>query len=145
MKAICCGVLMGAMAVLSGCGSGGSSSGVDADALEAVFQGEAAVEETAPDESTTDVLVLPSGGAAGSEVSLREVAGQAAVAIRKDDLAEAMMLLQTLRRARNLSPNQLTAVQDQMAALQSDLASRAESGDARAKQALDLIMQSTRW
>lgn len=145
MKAMCCGVLIGAMSVLSGCGSGDSSSGLDPDALEAVFQGESGVVEDAPEESTTDTLVLPSGGAAGDEVSLGAVASQAAVAIRKDEMAEAMVLLQTLRRARNLSPNQLTAVQDQMAALQSDLASRAESGDARAKQALDLIQQSTRW
>lgn len=54
-------------------------------------------------------------------------------------------LLQTLRRARNISPEQLTAVQDQMAALQSDLANKAQAGDQRAQQALQLIQQSTRW
>jgi len=65
--------------------------------------------------------------------------------MRKDEVTEAVVLLQTLRRARNLSPEQLTSVQDQMAALQGDLANKAAAGDARAKQALQLIQQSTRW
>lgn len=49
------------------------------------------------------------------------------------------------RRARNRSPEQLTTVQDPMAALRADLANRAAAGDARAKQALQLMQQSTRW
>lgn len=143
MKTFCCAIALSALPFLAGCGSGGGAGDLDPDALQAVFQ-----EETVPaedvHESTTDSLTIP-GGAAGGVVQVKEVANQAALAIRKDELAEAMVLLQTLRRAQNLTPNQLTAVQDQMAALQSDLASRAANGDARAQKALDLIGQSTRW
>lgn len=144
MKPFFCAAILALLTLGVGCSSDDTAGTLDPDALEEVFEGEpeAPVEEQA---STTDTLVLPSGGAAGGEVAVREVASQAALAIRKDEMAEAMVLLQTLRRAQNLTPNQLTAVQDQMAALQSELASRAASGDARAKQALDLIQQSTRW
>ena len=84
--------------------------------------------------------------APGSDaVPVKELATRAVSALKKDEYSEAMVLLQSLRRARNLSPEQLTAVQDQMANLQSDLASKAAAGDLRAKQALELIQQSTRW
>lgn len=128
-----------------GCGSDESHTKADPAALEAVFQSSepAPAAEAPAEESTTDTLTLPAGGT--GEVPVKEVAGRAAAAMRKDDVAEAIVALQTLRRARNLSPDQLTAVQDQMAALQSDLANRAASGDQRAKQALQLMQQSTRW
>lgn len=134
--------------LLTGCGSGSQDTELDPAGLEAAFEGapaEPAASESG-EESTTEAIVLPgTSGAAGTEVSMAELASQAATAIRKDEVAEAMVLLQTLRRARNLSPDQLTVVQDQMAALQSDLANKAASGDPRAKQALELIGQSTRW
>ena len=85
------------------------------------------------------------GGAADQPVPVKELAARASAAMRKDDLSEAMVMLQNLRRAKGLSGDQLTAVQDQMAAMQSDLANRAAQGDAKAKAALNLIQQSTRW
>ncbi|MGE3310347.1 MAG: hypothetical protein AB7O66_10290 [Limisphaerales bacterium] len=137
--------LIAAMAGLVGCGSE-TETELDPSAIEAAFKdaGDATIENPQPaEESTTDSVVIPVGPA--GEVPIKEVATRAAAAMRKDEVSEAMVLLQTLRRAKNLSPDQLTAVQDQMAALQSDLASKAQIGDAKAQQALQLIQQSTRW
>lgn len=129
--------------MLVGCDSGVEADKVDPKAIEGAFKDAA---EPAPaaggtEESTTETLRIGADG----NVPVKEVAAKAAQAMRKDDLSEAMVMLQTLRRAKNLSPDQLTAVQDQMAALQADLANRAQSGDLKAKQALQLIQQSTRW
>ncbi len=136
--------LLAAAVLLAGCGDGGDK--VDPTALEAAFKdapAEAPAPEPAePQESTTDTVVPVR---AAGELPVREVAAQAAAAMRRDEVSEAMVLLQSLRRARNLSPDQLTAVQDQMAALQGDLANKAAAGDMKAKQALDLMQQSTRW
>ena len=131
--------------VLAGCG--GSESTTDPAALEAAFQ-DAPADATAEapaaaEESTTDTITMPAPGS--DAVPVKELATRAVSALKKDEYSEAMVLLQSLRRARNLSPEQLTAVQDQMANLQSDLASKAAAGDLRAKQALELIQQSTRW
>lgn len=150
MKRILALLMVAALAGLAGgCGSGEEK--VDPKALEAAFK-DAPADATAEapaaaEESTTDssVPIPAGGGAAGSVVPVKELAGRAAAAMKKDDVSEAVVLLQTLRRARNLSPEQLTSVQDQMAALQADLANKAAAGDVKAKAALNLIMQSTRW
>jgi|GEM_PF-1949886 len=137
--------LLLAAAVWTGCGSDPGANS-DPAALESAFKssGDETIETPPPaEESTTDTVVIPVTPA--GEVPIKEVANRAAAAMRKDDVTEAMVLLQTLRRAKNLSPDQMTAVQDQMAALQSSLASRAENGDLKAKQALELMRQSTRW
>lgn len=142
-------MLAALLAGATGCGSGEAK--VNPDELVDAFKdapADATAEAPAPqEESTTDdtVPIPAGGGAAGSVVPVKDLANRAANAIRKDEVTEAVVLLQTLRRARNLSPEQLTSVQDQMAALQADLASKAAGGDQRAKQALNLIMQSTRW
>lgn len=146
MKSLVPWALAACLGALVGCSSEPS---VEADpaALEAAFKssGEEKIENPAPaaEESTTEAVVVPMNAA--GDVPIKEVASKAAAAMRKDDLTEAMVLLQTLRRARNISPEQLTAVQDQMAALQADLANKAQNGDPKAKQALQLIQQSTRW
>ncbi|MCC7375857.1 MAG: hypothetical protein IT581_14465 [Verrucomicrobiales bacterium] len=134
-----CGALAG---LLVGCG-GPEEAKLDPAGLEAAFKDApaAAVAPAAEEESTTDAITIPASG----EVPIKEVASKAAAAIRKDDYAEAMVMLQTLRRAKNLSADQLTAVQDQMGAFQSGLAAKAADGDARAKKALELIQNSTRW
>lgn len=138
-------LLAAATALATGCGSGPSAES-DPAALEAAFKasGDEKIENPAPaEESTTDAVVIPITPA--GDVPIKEVAGRAAAAMRKDEVTEAMVLLQTLRRARNLSPEQRTAVQDQMAGLQTELANRAQGGDMKAKQALELMQQSTRW
>ncbi|MBL9129161.1 MAG: hypothetical protein JNL97_16040 [Verrucomicrobiales bacterium] len=138
--------LSGILLVLSlvGCSSDPKSE-ADPAALESAFKeaGETIQNPAPTEESTTDTVVIPISPA--GEVPIKEVASRAAAAMRKDEVQEALVLLQTLRRARNISPEQLTAVQDQMAALQSDLAAKAQAGDPKAKQALQLIQQSTRW
>lgn len=134
-----------AAVLLVGCG-GEDSAKADPEAIEDAFKdapADATAEAPAAQESTTDTITLTVG--ADGAVPVKALADRAAAAMRKDDVQEAMVMLQTLRRARNLSPDQLGAVQDQMAALQQDLANRAANGDARAKQALQLIQQSTRW
>jgi hypothetical protein len=134
-----------AVAALTGCGSDPGAE-VDPAAIESAFKasGDETIETPPPaEESTTDTVVIPV--TAAGEVPIKEVANRAAAAMRKDEVTEAMVLLQSLRRAKNLSADQLTAVQDQMAALQSSLANRAQSGDLKAKQALELMQQSTRW
>lgn len=128
--------------VLTGCGDSPSVK-ANPKEIEAAFKDAPA--EPAPagggaQESTTDNLTIHIG--ADGSVPVKALADRAAAAMRKDDLQEAMVMLQTLRRARNLNPQQLGAVQDQMAALQADIATRAASGDARAKQALLLLQQS---
>jgi len=153
MKRVLAAVLSAALlGLISGCGSGEAK--VDPKALETAFKdapadatAEAPATPAPAEESTTDdsVPIPAGGGAAGSVVPVKDLANRAATAMRKDDVSEAIVLLQTLRRARNLSPEQLTSVQDQMAALQADLANKAAGGDLRAKKALALIMQSTRW
>lgn len=138
-------LLLGALCGSLGCGSGPSAE-ADPAALESAFKesGTEKIENPAPaEESTTGDVVITANPA--GDVPIKEVAAKAANAMRKDELTEAMVLLQTLRRARNISPEQLTAVQDQMAALQSDLANKAQAGDLKAKKALELINQSTRW
>ena len=133
--------LLALAGIVAGCGSGAEVEKVDPGAIEAAFK--EAPAQPAPEESTTDAVVV--GGAAEQAVPVKELASRAAAAMRKDDVSEAIVMLQSLRRAKGLSGEQLTAVQDQMAAMQSDLASRAAQGDAKAKAALDLIQQSTRW
>ncbi len=129
---------------LTGCGG---EKAADPAAIEAAFKDApadtAAPEAASGEESTTDAVQI--GGGAEAEVQVQAIAGRAAAAMRKDDVTEAMVMLQTLRRAKNLSPAQLGAVQDQMAALQMDLANRAANGDQKAQAALKLIGQSTRW
>jgi hypothetical protein len=117
--------LAGAMVFATGCGSDPMDTEVDAAAIESAFgvDGSAAAEAPAEEGSTTDSIEIPAGP--GADVPIEEVATRAASAIRRDDVTEAIVMLQTLRRARNLSPGQLTAVQDQMAALQMSLANRA--------------------
>lgn len=126
---------------LTGCG--GSDAKVDPKSIETAFKDAPAdTTEAAPaaQESTTDTVTIKIG--ADGSVPVKALADRAAAAMRKDDLQEAMVMLQTLRRARNLNPQQLGAVQDQMAALQSDLANRAQSGDAKAKAALEYLRQN---
>ncbi len=145
MKTLLPILLAAAVCTCTGCGSDQNAE-ADPAAIEAAFQtaGDEKIESPAPaEESTTDTVVIPVTPA--GEVPIKDVANRAAAAMRKDEVTEAMVLLQTLRRAKNLSADQLTAVQDQMAALQSSLASRAQNGDLKAKQALELMQQSTRW
>jgi hypothetical protein len=137
--------LLLAAGLSTGCGSSEEEVSLDPNALEAVF-GEAPAEEPAAeseDQSTTDTFVIEAN--ADKELPVREVAAQAATALRKDDYNEALILMHKLRNASNLTVDQLTAVQNQMSALQGDLIQKAANGDAKAANALKMLQQmSTR-
>lgn len=104
---------------------------------------DAAPAPEAPEASSADAAEVPAPPAEGPPV--QQLVNQAVLAIEKDEVTEAMLLLQTLRANPRLSPQQLSAVQDTMAGLMQQLARRADAGDARARQAMELINQRTRW
>ncbi|HMO66225.1 MAG TPA: hypothetical protein PKE47_13550 [Verrucomicrobiota bacterium] len=125
--------------ILAGCG-GRKDDTPDPAALAAAF------EETAPEvpePASPETAAAPAPPDEGPPV--QQLVSQAVLAIEKDEVTEAMLLLQTLRANPRLSPQQLTAVQDTMAGLMQQLARRADAGDARARQAMELINQRTRW
>lgn len=70
---------------------------------------------------------------------IQNLAEKAAEAAAKGDMEQAVASLIVLQAEQNLSPVQRAAVQDQMSNVQSDLANRADAGDANAKRALDAI------
>lgn len=70
---------------------------------------------------------------------IQTLAEKAAEAAAKGDMEQAVASLIVLQAEQNLSPVQRAAVQDQMSNVQSDLANRADAGDANAKRALDAI------
>ena len=78
------------------------------------------------------------------EVPLRTFVEQASQAIKGNDYAGAIIPLQALRAQPNLTAEQLTTVQDTMAAVQTELAQKADRGDLAAQRALDQIRQSKR-
>lgn len=127
--------------LLAGCG-GSQDDAPDPAALAAAFAEDAPAPE-APEAAPTDVPAAPPPPT--DEPPVQQLVSQAVLAMEKDEVAEAMLLLQTLRANPRLSPQQLTAVQDTMAGLMQQLARRADAGDARARQAMELINQRTRW
>jgi len=104
------------LALLSGCGE---KAGSDVSDLQQAFPKEKAV---TPQQREIQTLV-----------------DNAAEAAKKGEFEKAAASLTVLRGQEQLSAAQRAAVQDQMSNLQSDLAARAEGGDAAAKRALDAI------
>jgi hypothetical protein len=101
---------------LAGCGS---ESPTETSALKEAFPKEKAVTPEAREVQT--------------------LAEKAADAASKGDMEQAVASLIVLQAEQNLNPTQRAAVQDQMSNIQSDLANRADAGDANAKRALDAI------
>lgn len=101
---------------LAGCGSESPS---DTSALKEAFPKEKAVTPEARE--------------------IQALAEKAAEAAAKGDMEQAVASLMVLQAEQNLNPNQRAAVQDQMSNVQTDLANRADAGDANAKRALDAI------
>lgn len=101
---------------LAGCGSESPS---DTSALKEAFPKEKAVTPEARE--------------------IQALAEKAADAAAKGDMEQAVASLIVLQAEQKLNPAQRAAVQDQMSNVQSDLANRAEAGDANAKRALDAI------
>ena len=110
-------LLLTALALgLAGCGSESPS---DTSALKEAFPKEKAVTPEARE--------------------IQTLAEKAADAAAKGDMEQAVASLMVLQAEQNLNPTQRAAVQDQMSNVQTDLANRAEAGDANAKRALDAI------
>jgi|LauGreDrversion4_2_1035121.scaffolds.fasta_scaffold339954_2 hypothetical protein len=101
---------------LTGCGS---ESPTETSALKEAFPKEKAVTPEARE--------------------VQSLAEKAADAAAKGDMEQAVASLLVLQAEQNLNPAQRAAVQDQMSNVQSDLANRADAGDANAKRALDAI------
>jgi Tfp pilus assembly protein PilX len=124
--------LLTALAVTSSC----SKKKVNTSDLEKAFQATEASLPTA-EASTASPSQAP-------EVPLRAFVEQASQAIKGNDYAGAIIPLQALRSQPNLTAEQLTTVQDTMAAVQTELALKADRGDPAAQRALDQIRQSKR-
>jgi hypothetical protein len=60
-------------------------------------------------------------------------------AVRQNDYAAGVVALQSVKRAPDMTPDQLRVVQDTIQALTSDLVARADRGDPQAKAALSAI------
>jgi hypothetical protein len=85
----------------------------------------------------------PIAAPATAQQSPRQQMDQAMTLYKSGDYENAMTRLQTLReRSTTLSPQQTMAVQDAMAAVMTDVYSRASKGDARAQQAVKQYEQS---
>lgn len=74
----------------------------------------------------------------------RAMADEAVAAFERKEYPKAVGNLQTLRTESGLSGDQLTAVQDMMARVQSELAARAEQGDKDAQETLRFLQMMPR-
>lgn len=83
--------------------------------------------------------VPASAPGAGQADPVIQIADQALTAIKNNDYEGGAVALQTLRSSPTLNANQLTAVQDAMAAFQKQLVERAERGDPNAQRALEAM------
>lgn len=116
-------------------GSGCGKSGVDVSELEKAFQ-------TAG--TTARQTKEPAEAAGVNPSELKSYVDSAVSAIQTNNYVGAVVLLQRLRSQRELNGDQLTAVQDTMAAVQQRLAAQADRGDAAAKKAMDDIRSMRR-
>jgi len=84
----------------------------------------------------------PAPTTAASQQSPGQQMNQAMSLYKSGDYENAVVRLQTLRERTTLSPQQNMAVQDAMAAVMTDIYTRASKGDARAQQAVKQYEQS---
>jgi len=82
---------------------------------------------------------LPPPPSGQTQDPVKEAMSQALAAVQQQEYVQGAVSLQTLRSTPNLSGDQLTAVQDAMAALQMQLVEQAAAGDPKAQQALDVL------
>ena len=126
MKVLLYLILLGSLLASSGCGKKNNvKSGVAK--LKAVFPtaaqaGSAPVDNPAPD--------------AGKPVDVNATVARAILAIESSDYVNAVSLLATVRKQRNLTADQHMALQETIANINKYLVNRASQGDAKAKAAL---------
>jgi hypothetical protein len=109
---------------------GCSRKKVDTSELEKAFQ------------ATSAQMKAGTGGESGApESEVKQSLDQALASIKNDDYAGAVVPLQVLRSRPTLTAEQLTAVQDTMAAVQKRLVDRMGQGDAAAERQMEEIRQ----
>ena len=120
-------------------GFAGCSGKTDANSeLEKAAKALGAADQTpAPAQQTQ-----PAAAPATVQQSPRQQMDQAMSLYKSGDYENAMTRLQTIRERATMSPQQTMAVQDAMAAVMTDVYSRAAKGDARAQQAVKQYEQS---
>jgi len=125
----CCGLFALSVLVLTGCGR----SGTGGSDLEKSFQsGKGAQAGNAP------------GSMQSADPATKAMVNDAINAIKNNDPAEGVVILQGVRAQPNLTPEQLTSVQDMIANAQKSLVDRADRGDPAALAAMQRIREGKR-
>ena len=119
----------------AGC-SGKTDANSELEKAAKVF-GQADQTPPAPAQPTQPVTAPAAG-----QQSPRQQMDQAMTLYKSGEYENAMTRLQTLRERATLSPQQNMALQDAMAAVMTDIYTRASKGDARAQQAVKQYEQS---
>jgi hypothetical protein len=115
--------------VLTGCGR----SATDGSDLEKSFQsGKGGPAGNAP------------GAMQSADPATKAMVNDAITAIKNNDPAEGVVILQGVRAQPNLTPEQLTSVQDMIANAQKSLVDRADRGDPAALAAMQRIREGKR-
>jgi hypothetical protein len=128
-------ILCAALAFFTGCSRKTDATGDLDKAAKALAQA-----DVAPPTATQ--VAPPAAAAASGQQSPSQQMNQAMTLYKSGDYQNAMAHLQTLRQRSTLSPQQNMALQDAMAAVMTDVYTRASKGDARAQQAVKEYEQS---
>lgn len=118
-----------AAVAMVGCGQKASESTSVTAPLESAFK-----ESDTPAATSAANGPLPTGDATGT---LRDEIVRAQNQLRTRDYPEAVLSLQKIQRATNLTASQIAAVNETMARVQSHLIEKAAAGDQRAKKAIE--------
>lgn len=118
---------------LVGCGSSQPDANSELEkAAKALEQADAAQAAPAPAQPAQPVVAAP---AAATQTPVQQMS-QAMTYYKNGEYETAMANLQTLRDRAAMTPQQNMAVQSAMAAVMTDIYTRAANGDARAQQAV---------
>jgi hypothetical protein len=134
IQAVCCAILAVA---LSGCTSKPDVNSELEKAAKALEQADAAQPASAPVQPAQ-----PVGATAAAQQSPSQQMNQAMTYYKNGEYETAMANLQLLRNRTTMTPQQNMAVQSAMAAVMTDIYTRAANGDARAQQAVKQYEQS---
>jgi hypothetical protein len=129
VPSVCCVILA---VGLVGCGSEPDANTELEKAAKALEQADAAQAAPAPAQPAQPVVAAP---AAAPQTPVQQM-NQAMTYYKSGEYETAMANLQTLRDRATMTPQQNMAVQSAMAAVMTDIYTRAANGDARAQQAV---------
>ena len=106
-----------------------------AKALEAASPPPSPAPPVVPNAGVTAPAATPSQQPVASQPPAQQMS-QAMAAYKSGDYEDAVMRLQSLRSKAAVTPQQIMAIQDAVAAVMADLYARAEKGDTKAQQAI---------